>query len=80
MLEAGRATLEYPVQKGTRMKIRTIQHHHDDIETLPEDHNLGSEISETIGDLFIGPTMAPVEQWAIVAKALRVHGLKIVEE
>lgn len=66
------------------MKIKELgDAHFNDAETTKEDKKLGGELANVIGDTFICSThkngMSSSEQWFRIAKALRVHGLKIVE-
>ncbi len=58
--------------------------HHSDALLTPEDKELGCALAYIMGDLFIDrgdlfidSGAGPIEQWATVVKALRIHGLKI---
>ena len=51
--------------------------HHSDAPLLTKDKMLGDVLSFIMGDLFIDNNTSPIEQWATVAKALRIHGLQI---
>lgn len=53
--------------------------HHSEVALTEEDKALGDDLAYAMGDLWIDENMAPVWQWARVARALRFHGLKIVE-
>lgn len=55
------------------------QMHHTDAQKTQADREIGNKLAFYMGDLFIDShTDAPVEQWQRVARALRIHGLKIV--
>jgi len=52
--------------------------HHSDEPLSLEDKQIGDAIAYFMGDLFIdSKTMSPVEMWSRVARALRIHELKI---
>lgn len=54
---------------------------HTDVPFTPADEALGDKLAWYMGDLFIDSMKdAPVEQWRRVARALRIHGLKIVNQ
>jgi len=62
------------------MRIKKLNGHHSEMSTTNEDREVGCELSKTIGDTLVDfKGMAPCAQWAVIAKALRVHGLKIAE-
>jgi hypothetical protein len=62
------------------MMIRELGYHFADGLTISQDQRLGDKLAHTIGDTFINcDCQSPVDQWAQMAKALRLHGLKIVE-
>lgn len=51
---------------------------HTDEPLRDEDVKVAEVVSHFVGDLFVDfHTMSPLEQWQVVARALRVHGLKI---
>lgn len=53
--------------------------HHTDMPFLDSDTAIGDKLAWYMGDLFLySETQAPTVQWSTVAKALRIHGLKIV--
>ena len=62
------------------LKIKDIEHHFDDEETTQTDRDLGEKLSYHIGDTFLHHRNTPVEQWTIISKALRIHGLMISEQ
>ena len=62
------------------MNIRNIGTHFSDFYTEEVDEKLGKEIAFIIGDTFIDESISPRTQWEIICKALRIHGLKIIEE
>lgn len=64
------------------MRIKDLgDKHFTDFKPTKEDKALGDEISFVIGDTFLNYLeTTPKDQWTHIAKALRVHGLRIVEE
>jgi hypothetical protein len=53
--------------------------HHTDEPMRREDEEIGDKLSWYMGDLFIDSHRhSPREQWQRVARALRIHGLRIV--
>jgi len=67
---------------ASKPKVKDIDNHvhYTDLPFEEADKALGDHLAETIGDTFIDmEDLTPVEQWTWIAKALRVHGLKIVE-
>ena len=63
------------------MKIKDRYEGWNDFPQEEEDKKMGDNISEHIGDTFIMcNTHTPSEQWALIAQALRIHGLKITEQ
>lgn len=66
--------------KGPRFEILNIgDAYYADYPEQPEDCEIGNELAYTIGGLNLSPYSA-AEEWTRVAKALRVHKLKIVED
>ncbi len=61
------------------MKIKELPDGHSDIDPSGNDVLLGDHLALVIGDTFITPADSPAEQWAEIAKILRVHGLCIRE-
>jgi len=62
------------------MRIEKLDRHHSELPTTDEDRELGAELAGEIGDTLIDfKSMWPVAQWTVVAKALRIHGLKVAE-
>lgn len=53
--------------------------HFDDCPDEKEDHELGEQLAHVIGTTFIDLSYTGVEEWTTIVKALRIHGLKIVE-
>lgn len=54
--------------------------HHTDVPMIEADKAIGQKLSWYLGDLFLNSrTDSPREQWQRVARALRLHGLTIVE-
>lgn len=54
--------------------------HHSDASLTAADTRLGNHLAYTLGDLFLSSkTQAPNEQWSHIVKALRLHGLMIIE-
>jgi hypothetical protein len=64
------------------MRIKKLgDQHFSDFPTTREDERLGDQISYVIGDTFLNfMETTPKDQWVHIAKALRVHGLRIVEQ
>ncbi len=46
---------------------------------IPQDTQLGYHLAEVIGELHLEGIPAH-QQWAMVCRALRIHGLRIAEE
>jgi len=53
---------------------------HSDLNCTSVDRTNGDMLSAVIGDTFFGGSMTTSEQWKIICKVLRLHGLKIVRE
>lgn len=62
-----------------KLVVQPMPAHFTDYPEHAQDRFIGDTIAETIGDLIAGWNMTPVWQWTRVARALRIHGLKIVE-
>ncbi len=61
--------------------------HHTDMPFTPEDEQLGAAIAYYLGTLFgydsseyLYSRMTSIEEWSRVARALRLHGLQIVDK
>lgn len=63
------------------LKIKEIgANDFDDFSPTQQDVSLGDELAAAIGTTWINhQRMSPVQEWTQIAKALRIHGLKIVE-
>jgi hypothetical protein len=54
--------------------------HHSDEKLTDEDRAMGDAIAWFLGTTWIDcNVMAPVEEWSRIARALRMHGLKITD-
>jgi hypothetical protein len=52
---------------------------YQDIDFTPEDQAVGDRLAELIGDTWINHDMhAPIAQWMQIVRALRHHGMKVV--
>jgi hypothetical protein len=61
--------------------IRCVDKHFGGLPTTSEDIELGGSLAYHIGDTFIDcKKQTPDEQWIIIVKALRIHGLIIIEK
>lgn len=52
----------------------------DDFLDNTKDAAQGRVLAYVIGDTCVDNRMSSAEQWRLISKALRVHGLKIVKE
>lgn len=76
-----RANLLKKIEKGPPEyeAPNKMERHYTECDDDPVDAKNGDRLSEQIGDTFINyNTDPPLEQWTGIAKALRVHGLKVV--
>jgi len=64
--------------RGLDPTSNTVDNHLDHPLT-EEDIRQAGEIAGFVGDLFIEAGSAPVTQWQVVVKALRLHGYAIVD-
>ena len=63
---------------GMHPKVAPMgDNHHTDAPFVANDIAVGDALSYIMGDLFIDSNTSPMEQWTIVARALRIHGLQI---
>jgi hypothetical protein len=54
--------------------------HHTDEPFTDEDKRTGEAVAWFLGDLFVDSRRhSPFEQWSRIARALRIHGLAIVD-
>lgn len=53
--------------------------HHSDVLPTQDDLKIGDAVAWFLGDTFLDVKEAPVIQWTQIVKALRIHGLKIVD-
>lgn len=52
--------------------------HHSDFHITEEDKMVGDALAYIMGDTFINfQHKSPVWQWSVIAKALRIHGVKL---
>ena len=62
------------------MRVKKTKRHFSEAPTEASDLEVGRELAGAIGDTYIDfRGMSPESQWATVAKALRLHGLRVSE-
>lgn len=54
--------------------------HHSNVPYTADDEMIAIKLGWYMGDLFLTPGSSPRKQWRAIARALRVHGLQIVNK